>query len=57
RMQNLRGNIKLRRKKTAPEKVMLIDDIFTTGATGDACAELLKSAGAQEVKLLTIAID
>lgn len=33
-----------------PERVILIDDIATTGATLDACAKMLKEAGAQWVE-------
>lgn len=35
------------------QHVMLIDDILTTGATGDVCAGLLQQCGAKEVWLLT----
>ena len=35
--------------------VVLIDDVRTTGATLDACARLLKRAGAKEVRALTAA--
>lgn len=37
------------------ERVLLVDDVFTTGATVAACAQTLKDAGASEVCVLTIA--
>jgi ComF family protein len=38
-----------------PEKVLLIDDIWTTGATVTAAARLLKNAGVKEIQLGIIA--
>ena len=37
------------------EDVLLIDDVFTTGATVDACSEVLVASGARNVYVLTIA--
>jgi len=37
------------------ERVILVDDVFTTGATTSACAQVLKAAGAGEVCVWTIA--
>jgi ComF family protein len=37
------------------ERILLVDDVFTTGATVSACASALKGAGAQEVFVLTVA--
>jgi ComF family protein len=37
------------------EAVLLVDDVFTTGATVNACAVALKQAGAEDVFVLTLA--
>ena len=39
----------------AGEHVLLVDDVFTTGATVNACAEALLASGARNVSVLTIA--
>lgn len=39
----------------AGERILLVDDVFTTGATVSSCAKTLLDAGAQEVFVLTLA--
>lgn len=38
------------------KRVLLLDDIVTTGATASECARMLLTAGAKEVKLATLAV-
>jgi predicted amidophosphoribosyltransferase len=37
------------------KRILLIDDVMTTGATAASCAQALKRAGARNVALLTVA--
>jgi len=38
-----------------PPKVVLVDDVYTTGATVDAAARALRRAGATRVEVITFA--
>ena len=41
--------------KTKSRKILLIDDVFTTGSTMEECARTLKEAGAREVFAVVVA--
>jgi predicted amidophosphoribosyltransferase len=46
---------RVRARGRAPSRVLLVDDVRTTGATLSACARELRSAGAERVVALTFA--
>jgi len=54
RRENLRGAFAARSKLDG-QRVVLVDDVFTTGATLDACASILLRSGATDVIALTVA--
>ncbi len=58
RRRNVLGAFRVpdeKRAKLKSANVLLVDDVFTTGATLDACARALKRAGAARVDALTLA--
>jgi predicted amidophosphoribosyltransferase len=60
RRENLQGKISVLPGLAGggvPAAAVLLDDVFTTGATADACARALAAAGCAAVAVLTIAVD
>jgi ComF family protein len=57
RRRNLAGRISVRPRAHPEGALVVLDDVFTTGATVDACARALLAAGAARVDALTLAVD
>jgi ComF family protein len=56
RRQNVRGAFAVTRPdRLANRRVLLVDDVMTTGATLDECARTMLAAGAQVVDVFTLA--
>ena len=56
RKDNLKGAFQLKSNIVKYNIILLVDDIYTTGATADAVADILKKAGVREVYILSICI-
>lgn len=54
RMKNLKGAFKTN-GKISSLRLLLLDDVMTTGATARECSKTLMSAGAKEVIVITLA--
>lgn len=54
RRRNLQGCFKVKKDQEIPVRVLLIDDVYTTGSTMDELARILKLAGVREVYFLVL---
>ena len=52
----VRNTFEVKRPKLiADHRILLVDDVFTSGATASYCAKILKKNGARKVNVLTLA--
>ena len=58
RIENVKNSFKIKEDSNIKDKkVLIFDDIYTTGSTVNECAKALKEAGTKEIGVLTIAKD
>lgn len=55
RSKNVEHAFRARAGLQAPASVCLVDDVYTSGATGSACASALRKAGCRRVELVALA--
>ncbi len=58
RIENVKNVYKLQKQqKIEGKRIILLDDIYTTGSTAKECAKMLKQSESKSVAILTIAKD
>lgn len=58
RFSNVKGVFEIKNREIIQnKKIILFDDIFTTGATVDECCKILKKGGAGDIFVFTLAKD
>lgn len=55
RLENMAGAFKISKLSNLPENVLLVDDVWTTGATMSECCKILKQKGVKKVWGLVLA--
>jgi predicted amidophosphoribosyltransferase len=59
RRANAKAVMAVRRRcepAVAGKRILLIDDVLTTGATADSCAQALRTAGAKAILVLVLVL-
>lgn len=56
RKENVKGIFQVQNKESIKDRqILLVDDVYTTGATMEECARVLKEAGAKEIIGIVVA--
>jgi len=55
RLANVKNSFQIKEKTICPNNILLVDDVWTSGATMKECAKILKRAGAKRIFGFTLA--
>jgi len=56
RLKSIRDSLKVKQANLVKDKrILLVDDVLTTGATANECAKVLQEAGAKRIEVFTLA--
>ena len=55
RIENVANAFAIKKSCSVPQHILLVDDVYTTGSTIRACAEVLRRSGAEEVSAWVVA--
>ncbi len=56
RRENVKGAFAIKKSEAVKGKrILLLDDVYTTGSTVDECSKVLKKGGADEIIVITVA--
>jgi predicted amidophosphoribosyltransferase len=55
RHENAEGAFRVPRNRKGPSTILLLDDVYTSGATAGTCARALKCAGSDSIVVVTVA--
>jgi len=55
RVKNVRDSFQIKKEVNCPKNVLIVDDIWTSGATMEECARILKKSGVEIIRGFTLA--
>lgn len=55
RMKNVRNSFQMKKGASCPRDILIVDDVWTSGATMEECARVLRKSGARNIRGFVLA--